>query len=465
MERTPIDTEPHTSRERLTPAQSLTIGVTLFSMFFGAGNLILPPLLGLQAGTDAVPAMVGFLLSGIGLPVLGVVVVALAGNLHALAGRVHPRFASVFAALVYLAIGPLLAIPRTSSTAFEMLAPLLPADWPVAAARCAFSVAFFAVAFAMALRPGRLSRLLGAVTGPALIALIVVVTASSVLAPTGEVTAPVAPYAGAAASQGFITGYQTMDLLASLTFGLVIAQNIHTMGVREPGAVAREISRAGIVAGALMALIYCGFSFVGATMGSALPGVGNGAAILTASATAHFGLAGTVIIAAIFLLACLNVCVGLVSCCGEYFAETYGASAPDPTAHRLGRVPYRAWALAFALFSCAVSNVGLDMILQLSVPLLSALYPPAIVLVGMGLAARHFDARPASWPLAVAAALVVSVPVALRDAAAPGLWLPFDLLPLAGFGMAWVVPMLIALAVGVLVGRRGRYRSAISPRR
>ena len=124
----------------LSPRQSLFVGVTLFSMFFGAGNLILPPLLGVQAGNDVVPALLGFLVAGVGLPVLGIVAVALSGTLRDLASRVHPAFARVFVALVYLAIGPCLAIPRTASTAFEMLAPLLPDSWPTEVARLAFSV-------------------------------------------------------------------------------------------------------------------------------------------------------------------------------------------------------------------------------------------------------------------------------------------------------------------------------------
>ena len=134
------------ARKSLTPKQSLFVGITLFSMFFGAGNLILPPLLGLQAGASAVPAMAGFLVTGIGLPMLGIVAVGLAGTVRELASRVHPVFAHVFVAAVYLAIGPCLAIPRTSSTSFEMFEPLLPATVSLETARLVFSVAFFAVA-------------------------------------------------------------------------------------------------------------------------------------------------------------------------------------------------------------------------------------------------------------------------------------------------------------------------------
>lgn len=430
--------------------QSLMVGVALFSMFFGAGNLILPPLLGLQAGTSGVAAMAGFLITAIGLPVVGIVVVAVCGTARELAARVHPRFSSAFVAAVYLSIGPCLAIPRTSSTAFEMLVPLLPEDVSVPAMRLAFSVAFFTVAYLLAMHPGRITRLLGRVTGPALIVLIVAVVGSAVLAPAGEVAAAQAPYDGNAVVAGALNGYQSMDLLAALTFGLVIAENVRGLGVTDEGGVVREIARAGVVAGVLMALIYCGMAWVGASLGSVMPDAANGAALLTASATLHFGVAGTVVVAAIFLLACLNVCIGLISCCGTYFSVTYGAGAPSAKGP-LSQVPYRLWALAFALFSCVLSNVGLDAILAFSVPLLGALYPIAIVLVVLGVFHRFCDAHPQVWAWAVALTGVVSVAEALRDALAPALWLPIDALPFADLGLAWVVPALVGLFVGYLV--------------
>lgn len=432
----------------LRPSQLLVVGGMLFSMFFGAGNLILPPLLGLQAGTQIVPAMVGFLVAAIGLPVLGIVAVALCGDVRQLASRVSPLFASVFIALMYLTIGPFLAIPRTSSTAFEMLKPLLQASGvgDVGVVAVVFSVAFFAVAFALALKPGLLSRVLGKFSAPALIALIVLVVGASLFEPPVQVQEPHALYATNAATNGFLTGYQTMDLLAALCFGIVVAANVRQLGVRDPKHLAMSISKAGVIAGALMMAIYCGLGFVGVGMGGVMPDATNGAAILTASASEHFGGAGAVIVAVIFLLACLNVCTGLISCCSEYFSEAFP------------RVPLIAWAAAFAVFSCAVSLVGLDAILVFSAPLLGALYPPAIVLVIMGLLHGVCDKLPRMWPWAVLVTAAFSVILAVRDAFAPGLQLPLDVLPLAAFGLGWLLPALVGALIGAalsLMKRRG----------
>lgn len=435
---------------RLTSRQSLFVGVTLFSMFFGAGNLIIPPLLGLQAGEAVVPAMAGFLVTGIGLPMLGIIAVGLVGTIRDLASRVHPLFARVFVAAIYLAIGPCLAIPRTSSTSFEMFEPLLPAGISIEAARLVFSVVFFAVAYLLAMHPGALTRLLGRITGPALIALLVFVIGAALFDPAPALQVAQGAYVSAPAMSGFLTGYQTMDLLASLTFGIIIATNIRELGVTDDAGLTREVSRAGIFAGLLMGLVYCGLALVGVGIAPDMPGATNGAEILVASAGRHFGVVGTVIVAAIFLLACLNVCIGLISCCGTYFSGEFP------------RVPYRVWALGFAVFSCVVSNFGLDAILTFSVPLLNAMYPMAIVLVIMGMMYKGCDLVPCSWPWVVGLTSIVSVATAVRDAFFAGAWLPFDALPFADLGMNWVVPALVGMVLGVAMsGARKKAAGAV----
>lgn len=435
---------------RLTSRQSLFVGVTLFSMFFGAGNLIIPPLLGLQAGEAVVPAMAGFLVTGIGLPMLGIIAVGLVGTIRDLTSRVYPLFARVFVAAIYLAIGPCLAIPRTSSTSFEMFEPLLPAGISIEAARLVFSVVFFAVAYLLAMHPGALTRLLGRITGPALIALLVFVIGAALFDPAPALQVAQGAYVSAPAMSGFLTGYQTMDLLASLTFGIIIATNIRELGVTDDAGLTREVSRAGIFAGLLMGLVYCGLALVGVGIAPDMPGATNGAEILVASAGRHFGVVGTAIVAAIFLLACLNVCIGLISCCGTYFSGEFP------------RVPYRMWALGFAVFSCVVSNFGLDAILTFSVPLLNAMYPMAIVLVIMGMMYKGCDLVPCSWPWVVGLTSIVSVATAVRDAFFAGAWLPFDALPFADLGMNWVVPALVGMVLGVAMsGARKKAAGAV----
>ncbi|MGN0287929.1 MAG: branched-chain amino acid transport system II carrier protein, partial [Atopobiaceae bacterium] len=359
--------------QRLGVRDGLTVGITLFSMLFGAGNLILCPLLGVQAGTATPLATLGFLVSGVGLPIAMIAAVSLAGSARALGDRIGKAFSLVFVTLAYLCIGPWLAIPRTASTSFEMITPLLPPGVDVAVAQLCYSIVFFVGAFALALHPTRLKSIMGKVTGPLLLGLIAVLVVGSVVDPAGGAVAPTGAYASAPVAAGFQTGYQTLDLLAALAFGYVIAMNVNSLGLTEPQAVARQVSRSGLVAGGLMALVYCGLSYVGYTMGSALPDAGNGAQVISGAATSTMGPAGTLLVAVIFLLACFNVCVGLVSSISQYFSQAFP------------RVSYRWWAIIISVASCAIANVGLTAILAWSVPILNAIYPMGICLMIMGL--------------------------------------------------------------------------------
>jgi LIVCS family branched-chain amino acid:cation transporter len=445
------------------------VGITLFSMLFGAGNLILCPLLGVQAGTATPLATLGFLVSGVGLPIAMIASVSLAGSARALGDRIGKTFSLAFVTLAYLCIGPLLAIPRTASTSFEMVTPLLPQSMDVAVAQLCYSVVFFVSAFVVALHPTRLKSLMGKVTGPLLLGLIAVLVAGSIVAPAGSAGLPTGAYTYAPVAAGFQTGYQTLDLLAALAFGYVIAMNVQSLGVDEPRVVAAQVSRSGIVAGGLMALVYCGLSYVGYTMGSVVPDVQNGAQVISSAATSTLGAAGMLLVAVIFILACFNVCVGLVTSIAEYFSRTFP------------RIGYRWWAAIISVASCAIANVGLTAILAWSVPILNAIYPMGICLMVMGLVegtgfradqgmppseASMNDAvqegqekrsarprRQLTWRLVVLATGVVSVSESLRNVLAPAAWLPSDTLPLAKMGMAWILPAAVAALMGLVYER------------
>ena len=305
---------------RLEGRDLLLVGFTLFSMFFGAGNLIFPPNIAAQAGTQTWPAMLGLALSAVGLPVLGVVAVARSGGLDALGSRVHPAFARVFTIVAYLAIGPCLAIPRTATTSFEMaVPPFVGADAPIGVYQLVYSLVFFAAALFIALRPEKLTDRLGKILCPILVALIVVTFVGCLVNPLEGYGPATGDYATHAVVKGFIEGYQTMDTIAALAFGIVIAVNIRARGVEEEGAVVQGTVRAGVVAGGMLLAVYCMLAHIGALSGGALPNPADGAEALTNVVGLLFGTVGSVLLAGIFLIACFNVCVGLISSCGEYF--------------------------------------------------------------------------------------------------------------------------------------------------
>ena len=407
----------HDSAQALRGKKLLLVGFTLFSMFFGAGNLIFPPFLGAQAGTALWSAFVGFAVSAIGLPIAGVAAVARAGGLPALAGRVHPRFAQVFAVLVYLSIGPCLAIPRTASTSFEMLTPLVGRSAP---GQFIYSLVFFAAAYFVALKPEKLTQRLGRILCPALLVLIVVLFAGCILRPASPgYGTPAEAYAALPAAQGVLDGYQTMDALAALNFGAVIALNI----------------RAGFIAGGMLLVVYAMLTHIGGISGAAFPGSDTGASVLPALADGLFGRVGQVLLAVIFVIACFNTCVGLIASVGEYFHEL------------LPQLSYPAIAAFFALMSMLLANIGLADILSLSVPVLNAIYPIAIVLIVVEFLPGRFQ-RTSVWRLSILFTAIQSIPAALPFGPLSTL---MNALPLSSLGFGWLLPALIGIGAGLLI--------------
>lgn len=416
-------------RTRLSGHDQILVGVTLFSMFFGAGNLIFPPYLGAQAGTAAWVAMIGMAISAVGLPVLGVVAVAQAGGLQPLAERVHPKFAQVFTLLIYLSIGPCLAIPRTATTSFEMaVTPFLGETslW----VRAGYSLVFFAAALAVALKPDRLSDKLGKITGPALLTLIFVLVAGCLVKSPGGYGPATVGFVEVPVIQGFLDGYQTMDTIAALNFGIIIALNIRARGVTKDRQVVRATIRAGWIAGGVLLVVYAALTHVGAVSGGAFPGSKNGAQVLTRLVSWMFGPAGNLLLGAVFVIACFNTCTGLISCCSEYFSS------------RFFYLNYRTWAVVFAGASFLISIAGLNAILSISVPVLGAIYPVAIVLILLGLTHRWVGKLRLTYPLTVLFTGAASVAGAL------GVKLP---IPLAEMGLGWILPALIGFALGAVL--------------
>lgn len=429
--------------KKLTIKNRILVGLTLFSMFFGAGNLIFPPYLGAMAGRNTWTAMAGFALTAVGFPILGVAAVAESGGLTALAARVHPRFAFVYTLLIYLSIGPCLAIPRTASTSFEMaVKPFMEAG---AGAQLLYSALFFGIAFLVALRPDRLTQRLGKILTPCLLTLIVILFLGCLIHPAGAYGTPAGQYVKGPFSKGFLEGYQTMDTIAALNFGLVIALNIKALGVKEEGGVVKETMKAGVIAGAIMLLVYGALAHIGAMAGGSLEQTENGAATLTALARYLFGNTGMILLGVIFFIACLNTCIGLLSCCSNYFCTI------------LPRPGYAGWVGIFAVASMIVSNAGLNKILEISVPVLNAIYPVAIVLIVLALLQRAIRRFPYIYQGTVLFTGTVSVLSALTES---GIWIPVisgwvQKLPFYDARLEWMIPAAVGAAVGIMVSVPG----------
>ncbi|MEF9839955.1 MAG: branched-chain amino acid transport system II carrier protein [Lachnospiraceae bacterium] len=428
--------------QKLSNKNLLLIGITLFSMFFGAGNLIFPPYLGAQAGSLTWIAFLGFAISAIGLPILGVIAVAKSGGLSVLAGRVHPLFAPVFTLLIYLSIGPCLAIPRTASTSFEMAAvPFLPEGISLGLVQFIYSIVFFSVALLIALAPSKLTDRLGKKLAPCLFVLILIIFVACMIAPFKNYGVPTATYANHSFVQGFLDGYLTMDTIAALNFGIIISMNIRAKGVTDDSSVVKETIKAGWIAGALFVIVYAALTHIGALSGGTFGIATNGAQTLTKMVLHLFGNVGLVILALIFLIACLNTCIGLISCCSEYFTTVFP------------RFTYKTWACFFAFISMIISNVGLNKILEISVPVLNFLYPVSIVLIILSFFHKHIQQWRYIYPTAILFTGTISLIYALDQT---GIALPFitalaHKIPLYNMDLGFILPAITGIIVGILL--------------
>ncbi|OCA83042.1 branched-chain amino acid transport system II carrier protein [Bacillus sp. FJAT-27225] len=419
---------------------TLFIGFMLFSMFFGAGNLIFPPFLGALSGTSYWLAMAGFILTAVGLPLLVILAVArIKGGTAELGNRVHPIFSAVFMAVVYLSIGPFLAIPRNASVAFEMgIMPFAPESMNQNVALFVYSALFFLVAFYTALNKDKMQKYMGRWITPVLLVSIVVLCVVGFVKLDGSLLAPTGGYEAGAFFKGFIEGYNTMDALAALTFGIVIISAVKQQGVKEEKQLTGYLMKAAVIAGSLLALVYVSIGWVGARMGAAGP-FESGAELLAAVSTLVLGTPGTALLGLIFTLACFTTVVGLTSACGEYFSNV------------IPKASYKAVVTAITLIGFTLSNAGLAQILKVSVPFLVTAYPLTIVLVTLSFFHRYFRNPRMVYGTTI---LFTGVFAAISGLTTFGLDLgPLvtfrNLLPFASAGMDWVVPALAGALIGL----------------
>ncbi|MGE8498293.1 MAG: branched-chain amino acid transport system II carrier protein [Pseudomonas sp.] len=428
----------------------LALGFMTFALFVGAGNIIFPPIVGLQAGPYVWLAALGFLITAVGLPVITLVALAkVGGAMDALSSPVGRTAGLVLGVVCYLAVGPLFATPRTATVSFEVgLAPLT-GDTPLAL--FAYSLVYFAVVLAVSLYPGRLLDSVGRVLGPMKILALLILGGTAFFLAPGEVGSATPVYEAAPFSQGFINGYLTMDTLGALVFGIVIVNAIRSRGVESPRLITRYAIIAGLIAGVGLVLVYVSLFRLGAGSHTIAAGATNGAVVLHAYVQHTFGSLGSGFLAVLISLACLVTAVGLTCACAEYFS-------------RLVPLSYRSLVVILAVFSLLVSNLGLTKLIQVSVPVLTAIYPPCIVLIALSFCwgLWHAPGRVVGPVMLVATlfGIVDGLKTAGLDA-----WLPQWLsnLPLSEQGLAWLLPAAAMLAMASVYDRlRGKPMEALA---
>ena len=427
------------------------IGTMLFGMFFGAGNLIFPIQMGQLAGTNFWPALIGFLITAIGLPILGIIAFGLSGSngLRQLSSQVHPLFGLVFSVALYLTIGPFFAIPRTATVPFVVgFEPYINPE-SISIYLGIFSFIFFAIVYYFSLNPAKIMDYIGKYLTPTFLLFLSIIIITAILKPMGEFGQPIGDYKDLAFITGFKAGYNTMDALASLAFGIVVISAIKRQGITDSKEIAKATLKSGIFALGLMMLIFGLITYMGASSISAVGSYDNGGLIFAAVAQHYFGPFGNILLAVIIVLACIKTSIGLIISCSEFFNQVFPKNS------------YKLYVLILCLMSFIIANFGLTNIIQFAVPVLMLLYPIAIVLILLTLCTPIFHLKQSAFAIAIFftfcvsffdgySSLVESLPRTTLPLFESIKQFYMDYLPLYEIGLGWMLPALIGVVIGML---------------
>ncbi|GEL04482.1 branched-chain amino acid transport system II carrier protein [Rummeliibacillus stabekisii] len=430
--------------QKLSLGEKISVGFMLFALFLGAGNIIFPPLLGQQSGEHFVLAIIGFLITGVGLPLLGVITVAKSGGeLQDMASKVSPLFGIIFTAIVYLAIGPFFAMPRTGTVSYELgVKPYLSEhtasmSWPL----IIFTILFFLITMFFALNPSKLIDRVGKILTPALLVVIAALAIKSIVTPMDGAGKAIGKYVSNPFGEGFVQGYLTMDFLAALIFGIVIIEALKGKNITHKPTVVKTTIFAAFIAAAGLALVYLALGYIGSSSYQTIGQFNSGADIITKSANILYGQFGNILLTAVILLACLTTSIGLMTASSEFFYKLFPS------------ISYKAWVWIFAIFSTIVANIGLDQLIAVSLPVLLAIYPLAIVLMVLTLVSKWFlDAR-SVYITALIFTAFISIYDGLKSAKIE--WPAYEeflkQIPLYSTGIGWLIPALIGAVIGWII--------------
>ena len=442
----------------LTLKETVVITSMLFGMFFGAGNLIFPAKVGLDAGSNMWSAFAGVFITAVGIPMLAVVGLGLSRSegVVELSQRVSRKYSLFFCTLLYLTIGPLFAIPRCASTAFSVGAVNLLPQEGERLYLALFSLVFFAVVLYFSLKPGGIMTWIGKWLNPVFLVFLAVLVIAALAKPISSISAvaPAENYAssGSAFFRGFLEGYNTLDALAGLAFGIVVIDVVRKNGISQPERVAVNTAKAGIFSCLFMGLIYLFITLICAQSAPVCAGADNGGTVLGTIANHYFRSAGSVLMTLIVTFACLKTAIGLVTSCSKAFVDMF-PKGPG----------YTVWAVVFSLVSFGIANFGLTTIVSWCVPVLMFLYPLAITLILLSLSGKFIGTNPTVYRTTTAFTLIAAVfdMIGAVSGMIPGNRVlaglkafAGNILPLYDLGLGWILPAAIGFLAGLLLAKK-----------
>lgn len=420
------------NRKKLV-TDSIVVGFALFAMFFGAGNVVFPPYIGMHAGEQWANGFLFYFIADIGLALVAMFAILHAGGADNITGRIGHVASKVLMCAVILCIGPMVAIPRTAATTLEMsVTPFFSGMSPVV-----FSIIFFAVILLLSIKQSAVIDIVGKILTPALLIGLLILIVKGFVSPIGDIVDT-----GVSASEvtvnGIKSGYQTMDVLAAMAFGIIILSSADEKGYTDSKSAAKMIGIAAALSGVLLMIVYFGLTYLGATASTVFPADISRANLVIGIVELLLGKAGLIIFAIVIALACITTAVALVSSAASFFAKL----AND-------KISYSVFVVVICVSSAVISNLGLDMIIAIATPVLDIVYPPMLVLILLSWFGDKL--HKSVYVSSVAGSLIASV---LATAELYGMNIPvIDSLPLASLGLGWLTPAALFGLVAYLVSK------------
>lgn len=407
------------------------IGFALFAMFFGAGNLIFPPTLGRMVGSSYLISILGFLITGVGLPLMGIFsCIKSGGDFQSMASKVGKTFALITTSALILAIGPMLAIPRTAATTFELsLQPFFPSISPFIAI-----LLYFVINLIFVLRPSSIIDNIGKFLTPALLIMLSLIIVKGIVSPIGEISNT--NYSNVF-SNSLLEGYQTMDAMASVIFASIIISSVKSKGYKTASEISFATIASSIIAIVGLSFIYGGLLYLGAQTTGLFSGDIPRTKLVSDISKSVLGNFGAVALGISVGLACLTTSIGLTATGAEFFTKL-----------SKGKISYTTNVVIIIIASMIIALRGVDIIISLAAPILQILYPVVIILIVVNLFG-NFIKNNRIIAATVYTALVVSV-LSTISSLMPNITsikVVLELIPLAGLGFSWVIPALIAFLI------------------
>lgn len=412
----------------------IIIGFALFAMFFGAGNLIFPPSLGYAVGTSYPIAILGFLITGVGLPLISIIACAnYGGNFKSITDKVGKSFSLIFNIVLMFILGPLVVIPRTAATTFELgVQPSLPSISPFIVIAIYFLINIFFL-----LRPSSIVDLIGKFLTPALLFILFSIILKGVIFPFSSINPSQVPNVF---SHSLIEGYQTMDVLGAIVIASIVINSIKSKGYENKKSVISMTFKAGLISLAGLAIIYGGLTYLGAQTSTIFTEEVGKSAILITIAKSTFGSFGLTALSIAVSLACLTTSIGLTATIAEFFQRESN-----------GKISYKFGVLFISTLSGIIATLGVDNIVKYAAPILDILYPLAMTLIFISFITKYlgsFSIKATTYTTLLTCSISYFASFGSGNASMQAL---INNLPLSSKGFHWVIPTLIMLIISVFI--------------